>query len=251
MIRSLKALGLALVAVLAMGALVASPASAAPKLTPVPEEYPVTVTGEQTTANVFELEGTRSTQCTFVLLEGKTENKAEAAASKLTTKPTYAECTTTILGNVDRATVTMNECDYLLTTTETTAGAIAAEGWEVTGKENHIQCPTGHEIEIHVYASEAKDVANEPLCTYKIAPQTPAGDLDYKLTAKVLVPEGKFIWEAGRPEDIKSTLTGIAVTKTTGTVTNCGAAAQMGALKGEANMKWGGPLGLLEGRFED
>ena len=230
MIRSLKTLGLALVAVLALSAVVASAASAKPKLTPVPEEYPVTLKGSQTVVNVLELEKTRPTECAKATVEATIENKAEAETSEATAKPTYSECTTTILGTKDLATVTMNECDYKLKLTETTAGTIKTEGWEQTGKEIEVKCPAGKEIEIHVFTSETKDKANEPLCTYKIAAQKVGGDLDYKLLEKNAA-------EQGTSGEIGETIEGVEVTKTSGTLTNCGAASQKATLTGRVRVE--------------
>lgn len=252
MIRSLKTLGMALVAVLALSAVVASAASAAPKLTPVPEQYPVTLKGSQTVANVLELNGTRPTSCAVATFEGTIANKAAAETSELNVTPSYANCTTTILGNKDPATVTMNGCTYQLKATETTKEKIAEEGWEVTGKGIEIKCPETapgsgvfEEIEVHVYESEAADKANEPLCTYKIAKQTVGGDLDYKLTEKDANGNGTS-------GDIKETITGVVVARASGTTTNCGAASQTGELRGEVKVEGFNEKGeMLRGKFED
>ncbi len=245
MIRSLKTLGLALVAVLALSAMVASAASAAPKLTPVPEEYPVTLKGEQMTTNTLALEGGRKVECTGATFAGTIASKAEAEESKLTVEPAYSGCTATILGNKDLATITLNGCDYLLTSSETTTGTIAAEGWEVTGKEVHLQCPAGASIEIHVFTTEANDLSNTPLCTYKIGAQTPTGDLDYKLTEKNA--EGN-----GTKGGINETVTGVTTTRASGTATNCGAASQSGSLTGEVTVEGFNKAGaMLRGKFED
>ena len=247
--RSLKNLGLALVAALALSALLASAASAAPKATPVPEEYPETVKASQAASGAFELEKTRQTECATGTSEGTIANKAEAETSEATVTPAFSGCTTTILGNKDLTTVTMNGCDYRLKATATTEGTIKTEGWEVTGTQE-IKCPeisAGKfaEIEMHIFASEAKDKANEPLCTYKIARQTMTGDLDYKLLEKDAEGNGT----SGR---IKSTITGIAVTKASGTVTNCGAATQNGELRGEAKSEgFNEKGGMIRGKFED
>ncbi len=244
MIRSFKTLGLALVAVLALSAVVASAASAAPKLTPVPEEYPVTLKGKQSTTNVLALEGGRKVECTGATFAGTIKNKAEAEESKLTVEPAYSGCTATILGNVDLATVTLNGCDYKLTNTEATSGTIKTEGWEYTGKEVHLECPAGASIEIHVFTTEANDLSNTPLCTYKIGAQTPAGDLDYKLLEKNA--EGN-----GTSGEIKETVTGVATTRASGTATNCGAATQSGSLSGSVKVEGFNSAGvMLRGKFD-
>ncbi len=245
MIRNLKILGSALVAMLILSALMVSAAFAAPKLTPAPEEYPVKLKGSQTVTSVFSLEGGRKFECSTATFEGTIANKAEAEQSELTAKPTLSGCTATILGNVTETTVTLNECDYLFTATETTSGTIKDEGWEVTGKEFHIQCPTGKSIEIHVYSTAANHTSNTPLCTYTIGAQTPTGDADYKLTEKDA--EGN-----GTSGDIKWTLTGIVAKRTAGTATNCGGATQSGSMTGEVKFEGFNAAGtMLRGKFED
>lgn len=222
--RNLKHLAAALAAALAIGALTASAASAAPKLTPSPEEYPVNIDlhGEW---HLF-LQGGRRITCTKTL-QLVVNNKAEAEESGITATPTFTNCTATILGNAFLATVTMNGCDTKLTFEAAASGTIASEGWEVTGSR-HVKCPAGKEIEIHVFASEAKDKENVPLCTYKIAEQGPNKSVDYKFTEKNA--EG-----AGTGLDIRTTITGTRVTRASGTVTNCGEATQESESTGEAS----------------
>ncbi len=242
--RSLKTMGLALAAMLALSAVAASAASAAPKLTPVPEEYPVTVEAQQSTTIVLGLEGGRKLECTTATFEGEIKNKAEAEESKQTLKPKLEHCTMTILGNVDLATVTHNGCDFLFTNTEATSGTIAAEGWKYTGKEIHIQCPAGASIEVHGFTSEANDLSNTPLCTMKIGAQTPGGDVDYKLLETNA--EG-----AGTSTEVKMTLTGVTVTRVSGTPTNCGGATQNASIGGslEANLFNSGHV-MQRGKFD-
>lgn len=251
MIRSLKTLGLALVAVLALSAVAASAASAAPKLTPEHEsDYPVTLKGSQVAGagNEFKLPGGRTVKCETATFEGTVANKAEAEESKLKATPVFEKCTATILGNLDPATVTMNSCFFILTGTETTSGTIAAEGWEVTGSV-HIACSIpGDMVEIHVWpaGTTPPEHATKPvLCTYTIEPQTPGGSLDYKL-------EEKNAEGYGTSGKIKSTITGVATTRTAGTLTNCGAASQTGELTGEAKVEgFNGKGEMIRGKFED
>lgn len=245
MIRSLKTLGLALAAVLALSAMAASSASAAPKLTPVPEEYPVTLEGTQVGNHVFELPGGRKFECTTATFKTQPVTKAEAEESMVTADPTYSGCTATILGTVDTVTVTMHSCHFTLTATETTTGTIKTEGWEVTG-ELHIVCTVpGDSIELHVYKNAEKHEKDESLCTYTIPPQTPAGSLDYRLTEKNA--EGN-----GTSGDINATITGVSVTKKTGTETNCGEEKQVGTYKGLSKVEGFNSKGeMLRGKFED
>jgi hypothetical protein len=245
MIRNLKTLGLTLVAITALSAAMAAVASAAPKLTPVPEEYPVTVKGSQTVTTVLELEGTRPTECTTLTVEGTLSSKAEAETSELALTPTFSGCTTTLLGNRDPSTITNNGCRFITQNSETTTGTIAAEGWEVTAKTVRIECPIGQVLELHTYASAAKHAANEPICTWHIGSQTVGGDLDKK-------HEEKNAEGAGTSGKIKLTLTGVAATKTAGTLVNCGGATTTGSLRGEVKTELFNSLGsMLRGKYED
>lgn len=246
MVRNLKSLGWALAAVLAIGAMaVTSTASAAPKLTAVPEQYPVTMKAAQTVTNVLELEGTRATECSTVTFEGTVGGKSEAENSSISVHPTYANCTTTILGNKDPTTITTNECTVRLPFTETTTGGIAQEGWEVTGKNAFLDCEPSKPIEIHVFASTTKHEAKQPLCTYDLSWQTLPGDVDYKLVDK----NAEGAATSGR---IKLTITGVEAIKTSGTVTNCGGQIQFGSINGELNAEFFGfQSEMLRTRFED
>ncbi len=242
--RNLKMLNLALIAMFTLGTLLASAASAAPKSTPVPEEYPFTWKAAQVTTHVFALEGGRKFECATANLEGTVSSKAQAEESKLTTTPAYGNCTATILGNKELATITMNGCRYLVTSTETATGTIKAEGWEVTASLQ-LKCPVGAKMELHVYTSEANDLSNTPLCTYAIAEQAVGGSLDNKLTEKNA--EG-----AGTSGAVKSTLTGVATTKVSGTLTNCGAVSQTGSTTGEVKGEFFNTKGeMMRAKVED
>jgi hypothetical protein len=166
MIRNLKALGLALVAVFAMSAVVASAASAAiPSLT---SDGPVTLSGSD---NV----GTKSTLTAFGL---KTECNATyhahkynvtprvfipSGATTVTVTPTYSNCLGVIGGTSTPATVTFNGCDYVLHIGNTVAGV------EKYGGTTDIVCPEGQQIEIHVYTNSSHATT---ICTIKVPGQT-------------------------------------------------------------------------------
>jgi len=102
MIRNLKAMGLALVAVLALGAVVASSASAS---TFEAESYPVTLTGSQIGTDVFTTNaGTVS--CTNATYHGS----SSAASSTVEVAPTYSGCTA--FGFINTP-IDVNGCKYL------------------------------------------------------------------------------------------------------------------------------------------
>ncbi len=226
MTRSLKILGLALVALLAMGAVMASAAFAAeqPRLTV--ESYPAALSGEQTAGatNELALEGGRTVKCETVKYTGTyTEAEAKGEPWSGTVKPEYINCTATILGNPTVATVTVNECTLTFT-----ASTYVSET-EATGKEVHVLCPAGKVIEVHVWQTKEKDEKKEaPICTYNVAPQTVAGNFTYKISGTAETPH-TYLTVMGKGA--------VAVTRTTGTVTNCGAASQTGSIEAAAKIE--------------
>jgi hypothetical protein len=167
MIRNLKALGLALVAVFAMSAVVASAASAAiPSLTAA--SGPVTLSGSDTA-------GTKSTLTAFGL---KTECTGSYTAHKynvtprefipsgattITVTPVYTNCVGVIGGTSTPATVTMNGCDYVLHVGNTVAGV------EKYGGTTDVVCPESQQIEVHVYTNSTHATT---ICTVKVPGQT-------------------------------------------------------------------------------
>ena len=116
MIRKFKALGLALVAVFAMSAVVASAAQAtAGTLTTFPAGKTVIATAEQTAEHEFVLKDHEAepgkfanTKCKKAVFTG-TAGVATGATS-VTAHPVYTECTA--FGQ--NATITTTGCDYLL-----------------------------------------------------------------------------------------------------------------------------------------
>ena len=167
MIRNLKVLGLALVAVLAMSAVAASGASAetAEFTAEVGAGETAGIEGGQTAAfgDTFSIGG-KPLSCEEGSLNGEALT-AGPASKEVTLAPTYSNCHVIIAGLTFRATVTVNGCNYRFSATKSgTPPSYAAD--------LHIECPTGKQIEIHIYASKAKHEADEPLCTYDIKPQT-------------------------------------------------------------------------------
>jgi len=103
MIRNLKSLGLALVAVLAMSAMVASAAQAVPQYTG--SAYPTTGTGSNTSGSeTFTTEG-GTVQC-----DSHFVGTLSAANSTLTVTPSYSNCTAFGFINAD---VHENGCTYV------------------------------------------------------------------------------------------------------------------------------------------
>ncbi len=213
--RNLKVLGVALVAVLAMSAIAASASMAStPRVTTA--EYPSTIEASQTgTVNELTLEGGRKVTCEIAKYTSEyTKAQSEAATWSVEFTPVYENCTATILGNVTDATVTVNGCK-ITANSETTVSTTEQEG------KGNVNCPGSAKIEIHVWQTHAKHLANETaLCTYLIGHQT----------NNVGPAKGKLVSSTELELNVEIA-SGIEVTRSTGTVTNCGAASQSGGLK--------------------
>jgi hypothetical protein len=165
MIRNLKALGLAVVAVFAMSALVASAAQATvtTKTIITPEgNKPTVITAEQTAGLALTeiTAGNRAFICSKVHFDG--EIAGNTTDVKLT--PTLEGCETTpVLGIKLPVTMTHNNCWYTFT----------GENTIETGKYGvsvHLECQNpGEELITHI-KSGGTDV-----CTITIKPQTITG----------------------------------------------------------------------------
>lgn len=223
--RNLIIVRLGAVTVLICAAM-ASAASAAPKLTSASGEYPLGVAGSQSSVHVFTLPGTRTFKCTTLKFEGSVASKAEAETSAIVVAPAVSEgCTAEILGSVVPITVELNGCEQKLSLTEAASGKPKEEGYEYKGQTT-LQCPEAQKMEIKVWQSEAKHVNNEAtLCTYTIAAQGPISSVDYKLES------------AGTEGTMVETSSGISVTRTSGTLANCGAASQSATYEGKTHFE--------------
>ena len=131
MIRNLKVLGLAIAAVMAMSAMMASAASAVPQFTA--SAYPATVTGSNTKGSeVFTTEGGK-VECDSHFVS----HSLSGASSTLTVTPTYTNCEAWGLP----ATVQTEGCTYVLHATEKVSSGVY---------NNHVDivCPSGKSIKI-------------------------------------------------------------------------------------------------------
>jgi hypothetical protein len=143
MIRNIKVLGLALVAVLAMSVVAVGSASAAEFTA---SSYPANGEGGQTTPHKFTVQG-QAVECSTANFTGS----LSAASGELNITPVYENC---IAFGFLNATVSMNGCTYKFT-----AGTGSADNY--TGGV-HIVCPAGKSITV-VAAT----------CTVHIPAQTP------------------------------------------------------------------------------
>jgi len=153
--RKLQSIGIALVAVAAMGAL-AAPSAHAVKFKG--GSTPAFLTGVQIahegdTAHVF-LAANRKIVCKKASFIG---SLGAAEVAELTLTPAYAECTASGLP----ATITMNGCDYVF------HGGVGGGDQFLSGEVN-IDCPAGKVIEIHIYSSAANHTSGTSLCTVTI-----------------------------------------------------------------------------------
>ncbi len=152
MLSKLKIGGLALIAVIATGAVGASAAQAGEFTA---DEYPATITGSQTAKHEFKFQ-TGTVVCAKAAFDGTLEEASET----LTVKADYKECKTPNGG----VNVKMNSCDFLLHAGET------LENGRVDGSLD-VQCnEAGDEIEF-------VEPANG--CTIKVPAQESLGTIVY------------------------------------------------------------------------
>lgn len=170
MTRNLKALGPALVVALALSAVIASAAAAAPALftANVGANEQAETHSEQVGTGTFTINGQVFTCATVretgFLEENGTHKKGPSAPS-LTLTPTFEVCHTVAAGLTKTATVTTNGCTYTATPTKNTAGFSFSV--DLT-----LNCPI-KPMELHVYNSaNANDAGVAVLCTYDLSHQT-------------------------------------------------------------------------------
>jgi hypothetical protein len=173
MIRNLKALGIAVVAVLALSAIAASTASA--------QQGTLTSTGSVTLTGVNSGAATEnrltmfgfSTECPNVKYTGhKAGSTTEGIPSGSTTTtitPHYGVCTTPVpLIGPFPTTIDMNSCDYTFDLKETTGGVAGTYGLTTT-----VHCTkTGDDIQITMFTKGKPHTTENHFCTITITPKT-------------------------------------------------------------------------------
>jgi hypothetical protein len=137
MTRNLKVLGLALVAVLALAATMASSASATNKYFHSNADS-TSLTGEQTNVHVFKTTAGELT-CEKAHFKGSQVGKTSQEVTINTIE--YINCHIIIFGSTVAMTVKTNECDYRFTAQKTNGVNIEAE-------TVHLICPAGKKIQI-------------------------------------------------------------------------------------------------------
>lgn len=187
MIRNLKGLGLCLVAVLALGAVLASSASARFE---GEGAGTITLTRSANTNQVFTVTaGGLAVTCTTVGGEG---SGTGGITEDVTFAPTYSGCT----HPAGTAHVSMNGCKYTFTSAAGTTNSTV----HITG------CNAGKKIVITVTSFGFS------VCTYEIGEQTPAGTVE-----NTNLGSGTT-----REVQVHSKVTGIVSTRTQGSEGICG-----------------------------
>ncbi len=136
MIRNLKALGLALVAVLAMGAVVGSATASAASFHS--EKETTILTGTSVGNHVFS-SGSLAVTCTHATFKGTSKGTGSAGnftTSTLTLHPTYEGCSDNVFGGTD--TVDTTGCNYVFNATTNGTGHLPS----------NIECTAGYSIKV-------------------------------------------------------------------------------------------------------
>lgn len=181
------------------------------------EKYPAKVSGNQNTAAKYTLglsEGIRPLSCESASLQGT----LSAAATQLGLVPEGQNCSLTILGNQDPATIQANSCQYSLNALNV--------GPPYAGSLGVACSKEGDGIEIKAYASAQKQAEGVVLCAYTIAPQSALKGVSLE----------NIVSGISRGIGVSFGVSGIAYTKTQGTVANCGAKTTVASLSGSGTL---------------
>ncbi|MGC1852035.1 MAG: hypothetical protein WA687_06310 [Solirubrobacterales bacterium] len=214
MIRNLKTLGLALVAVFAFSALAASAASAQNQGT-LTSTGPVTLTGNETgtlfanalTGPLGDVTCPGSTYTGHAVLThaqttaGTKHGLITVPATTVTITPFYAtKCQAHIpIFGTRPATVTMNGCDYEFHLGVTTGGG------ETYGVTADLKCPTGKLAEVHIYKTGSVTHPDaDSVCTIKFGETNNQGIAG----AHVVNTAGGTLGINGKAENIHTESTG-------------------------------------------
>jgi hypothetical protein len=230
MTRNLKALALAVGAVLSMSAVLASAAQAETGVLTAPQ-YPAIVTGGQELGITFDIGPAAMTTVSC----GTSDLSATlfGPTDPVTFKPIYGGCTA--MPGFRPVTITLNNCDY---TFGVSRPGTTGQGPNTGKLQAGIDCPAGQTIEIHIYENAATHAAGIATCTYDVLPQ-PA------------VPAGIYHNAPGNPPDVRATVQASFTTRNTiGPAGLCGANANEHlpvTLTGIYTLKAFEDLGMVEG----
>jgi hypothetical protein len=169
MTHKIKALGIAMFAVLAISAVAASAVSANENAKFTSPIYPTTVfTTDSVMGNEFLTLFGAPTGCKHVEFHGT----LAAGSSTLTSNPKYKDC---LFSSVLPATINLTSCDFLFHVGTTKAAD------EYNGSMS-IACTTpGDTVDITVYSSVASHTAGTAICHIMIGAQGPLLGLSFKV----------------------------------------------------------------------
>jgi hypothetical protein len=160
MTRKIRALGLSLLALAAIGATTSSAAEAVPKIEV--SEHAVLI-GVNSKGKHVLASGSRQLECDAAIDGG-----LSGSTSELTVAPTFSNCQALVFGLPRPATFTPNHCEYTYQNMQT-----AGTSWTATVD---ILCENpGEEMEAHIYENEGKHKEKASLCTVKVPPQQDIG----------------------------------------------------------------------------
>jgi hypothetical protein len=198
MIRNRKTLGLTLAAVLALGAVIASTASAQTQGKLLSDnKVPVTLTGEDEkesknlmTAFGYTVKCPKSTYVGHKVGEPTQLIPHESTAA--TISPTYSKCGTTFLGATLSTTIDMRGCDYVFNIGQTTGNQTPTV--KTFGVTADVVCPNAEGITISAYELTDSKHEKAPLCTVRIPPQKgiAGAHITSELTTTHFWVEGSF-----------------------------------------------------------
>ncbi len=191
MVRKFKALGVALFAVMAMSAFVASAAQA---IHIDAETYPATISGTGSeVGEAFNTEG-GEVKCNVSHYTGT----LTGLSSTLTVHPTYTECTA--FGFLS-ATVATEECNYVFHATE------HDEKTATYTAHVDVTCPAGQSIKINASTCKAEVKAQTGLTTVDITNMTGTAPEIDDLTVKPTLGKGKANGGNGKEGPVAYTVT--------------------------------------------
>ncbi len=227
MIPTLKFLGLALAATLALGAFAASDAAEFEEVTqaayfgsPVTSGETIKIDGSQIGANTLTANGV-SVTCATANQSGQALTTGEIS-TEIKLEPSFEKCHAVIAGITKTATITTNGCYYTLNATTTvTEGAVLDLPIDFA-----IACPSEKQIEVHVY--EGKENEEKTLCTYDVKAQS----------AGSAITGTNVEHEPESPNDITINVNASLSTVNTKPSVVCGTSESVtGSLKGESTLK--------------
>jgi hypothetical protein len=158
MTRNLKALGLALLAVFALGAIGAQAASAHEFKAGVQKSV---ITGKNVGVHNFQVGAAGTVSCAKAKFEGTVDaGTGKTEVDEITIKPTYEECT--FGGQV--AAVFFNDCAYVFDSDTTAGNSTGGEHAQVK-----VECAAGNKIQVHTVN-----------CTITVGEQTIADAIRYE-----------------------------------------------------------------------